>query len=47
MLIDHMLTDSPGKAIRSGVIEIKLSLFKKTSLLKLNEPHDIHLGEYQ
>ena len=47
MLIDHMLTDSPGKAIRSGVIEIKLSLFKKTSLLKLNEPHDIHLVEYQ
>ena len=41
MIMDHILTDSPEKEIWSGVLEIKLSLFKRTSLLKLNEYHEI------
>ena len=41
MIMDHILTDSPEKEIWSGLLEIKLSLFKRTSLLKLNEHHEI------
>ena len=48
-LLEHILTNSPGKVIQGGVAEIELSdheliyCSRKTSLLKLNEHYKILL----